>query len=198
MALIRAEYLAQFYQTNGVPLRRRLFANLPKLVRFPVLKQLVTWRNHSPFIAKMTETFLNISAKAPLPIPANQTLSKTEKFTPQSAGLTREVVLFIDTFNRNFNPQVVEDSLNLLKKAGYQVEISSAVDGKESVPLCCGRTYFSNGMITQAKNEATRLLQALEPHIDAGRWIIGLESSCILSLRDEYLTARAKFPTQSG
>lgn len=186
MALIKAEYLAQFNQTNGVPLRRKLFANLPKLVRFPVLKQLVTWRNHSPFIAKMTETFLNISAKAPLPVPENQTLSNTEKFTQQSADSTREVVLFADTFNRNFNPQVVEAAVNLLKKAGYHVEIASSED-KNNSPLCCGRTYFSNGMISEAKNQATRLLQALEPHIDAGRWIIGLESSCILSLRDEYL-----------
>ncbi|MDD5215514.1 MAG: (Fe-S)-binding protein [Methylococcales bacterium] len=185
MALIKAEYLAQFNQKHGIPLRRKLFANLPKLARFPALKQLVTWRNRSPFIAKMTENFLGISAKAPLPIPANQTLSKTEKFTSQSADSTREVVLFVDTFNRNFNPQVVEAALNLLSTAGYQVEIASAAN--DSTPLCCGRTYFSNGMISEAKNEATRLLHALEPHIDAGRWIIGLESSCILSLRDEYL-----------
>lgn len=185
MALIKAEYLAQFNQTNGVPLRRRVFANLPKLVRFPALKQLVTWRNRVPFIAKMTETFLSISAKAPLPIPSNQSLPNTEKFTQQSADSTREVVLFVDTFNRNFNPHVVEATLNLLSTAGYQVEIASA--SNDSVPLCCGRTYFSNGMITEARNEAIRLLQALEPHIDAGRWIIGLESSCILSLRDEYL-----------
>jgi Fe-S oxidoreductase len=185
MALIKAEYLAQFNQTNGVPLRRRLFANLPKLLRLPVLKQAVTWRNHSPFIARIAENLFGISAKAPLPIPANQALSKTEKFSSQSTTTNKEVVLFADTFNRNFNPQVVEAATNLLKKAGYQVEIASA--SNDSTPLCCGRTYFSNGMIAEAKNEATRLLQALEPHIDAGRWIIGLESSCILSLRDEYL-----------
>ncbi len=121
MALIKAEYLAQFNQTNGVPLRRKLFANLPKLVRLPALKQLVTWRNRSPFIAKMTETFFSISAKAPLPIPANQTLPDTEKFASQSTESTREVVLFVDTFNRNFNPQVVEATLNLLSTAGFDI-----------------------------------------------------------------------------
>ena len=54
-------------------------------------------------------------------------------------------------------------------------------------PLCCGRTYFANGMIDKARAEAQRLLTALQPHLDADRVIIGLEPSCILSLRDEHL-----------
>ena len=77
---------------------------------------------------------------------------------------------------------------NLVEQAGYQVHIATPLAGdKEDRPLCCGRTYFSNGLIAKARQEAQRMLAALAEHIAAGRTIIGLEPSCILSLRDEYL-----------
>jgi Fe-S oxidoreductase len=56
--------------------------------------------------------------------------------------------------------------------------------------LCCGRTFLASGRVDDARAEAQRLLQALQPHIDAGRAIVGLEPSCLLSLRDEFLVMR--------
>ncbi|HEU01302.1 MAG TPA: FAD-binding oxidoreductase, partial [Aurantimonas coralicida] len=54
-------------------------------------------------------------------------------------------------------------------------------------PLCCGRTYLAAGMADQAREEARRTIAALLPHVRAGRSIVGLEPSCILTLRDEFL-----------
>jgi Fe-S oxidoreductase len=52
-------------------------------------------------------------------------------------------------------------------------------------PLCCGRTYLSAGMLDEAKAEATRTIRALAPHARAGAPIVGLEPSCLYTLRDE-------------
>ncbi len=96
----------------------------------------------------------------------------------------------MDTFNRHFNPAVADAALAVLNAAGYRVYVldKTGQDSGDVSPLCCGRTYFANGMIEQARQEAQRLLAALSPHLQANRTIIGLEPSCILSLRDEYLT----------
>ena len=56
-----------------------------------------------------------------------------------------------------------------------------------SRPLCCGRTYLAAGLVDEAKREARRVVAALAPHVERGAAIVGLEPSCLLSLRDEFL-----------
>jgi Fe-S oxidoreductase len=53
-------------------------------------------------------------------------------------------------------------------------------------PLCCGRTFLTMGLVEEAKEEARRVLEALRPWVDNGLPIIGLEPSCLYTLRDEY------------
>lgn len=198
MALIKTEYLAQRHQAGGLSLRHTLWAHLPKLLNWPLIRKLVIWRNRHDWLARVAERWLGITAQAPLPVPIDHS-SREEKArqktysnspsslpSPSREKALFEVVLFVDTFNRHFNPAVAEAATSLLKAAGYKVQIAGPNDN-QSTPLCCGRTYFANGMIDQARREAARLLQVMQPHIDAGLWIIGLEPSCILGLRDEYL-----------
>ena len=182
MALIKAEYLAQRRRQHGLPLRSRLFGHIPKLLRLPFAAKLITLRNRQPWLAKLGSRWLGIAAAAPLPTPVAAPAAITEQTTVTQSD---EVVLFIDTFTRHFHPQAGQAAQQLLQAAGYRVH--AAVADGESTPLCCGRTYFANGMLSEARREAERTLIALQPHIQAGRWIIGLEPSCILSLRDEYL-----------
>ncbi|MGJ0490108.1 (Fe-S)-binding protein [Methylobacter sp.] len=192
MALIKAEYLAQRFSATGTPLRNRLFAAVPKLlVRFPKAGRLIRWRNRHRVLAQCADRLLGISAGVKLPEPAEQPFSAASvRDKLQNDTDMPEVVLFVDTFNRHFNPAVAEAAVSVLAAAGYRVHLL-AEDGHADAarrPLCCGRTYFANGMIAEARQEARRLLQALTPHLEADRWIIGLEPSCILSLRDEYLS----------
>ena len=100
-------------------------------------------------------------------------------------GRVTGVVLFADTFDRWFDPQVLRAAVKVLKAGGYQVETASL--GRNERPLCCGRTYLAAGMADRAKAEAQRTIDALLPHVRAGKAIVGLEPSCILTLRDEFL-----------
>ena len=196
MALIKVEYLAQLNAEEGVSLRSRLFAHTPVwLHRWPSLRRVIAWRNASKFLMMLGEKLLGISASRQLPVPAGQRfqVSKTQAtdnrdniassdVIPSTVG--REVVLLVDTFSRHFDPDIAAAALAVLDAAGYRTLV--AEPKQPGRPLCCGRTYLAQGMVAQAKAEAQRMLEALLPHAEAGRPIIGLEPSCLLSLRDEY------------
>jgi Fe-S oxidoreductase len=93
-------------------------------------------------------------------------------------------VLFADTFNRYFERENLEAACAVLAAGGYRVQIAKP-RGRTGRPLCCGRTFLSAGCVTQAIEEATRTIDALEPFIARGIPVIGLEPSCILGFRDE-------------
>jgi Fe-S oxidoreductase len=92
--------------------------------------------------------------------------------------------LFVDTFNRWFEPHNVRAAIRVLQAAGYRVHAAQPLTiGR---PLCCGRTFLSAGLVEQAKAEARRTLHALKPWVDRGVAVIGLEPSCLLTFRDEF------------
>ncbi len=94
------------------------------------------------------------------------------------------MVLLVDTFNRYFEPDNARAALAVLAAAGYRVVLVRAADGDR--PLCCGRTFLAAGMVDEARHEARRMLDALKPYVERGVPIIGLEPSCLLTLRDEF------------
>jgi Fe-S oxidoreductase len=96
----------------------------------------------------------------------------------------REVALLVDCFARHLEPGIAEDALRVLRAARVQVHLVRAADGPA---LCCGRAAWSAGLIGEARDHVRRLLQALAPHLAAGRPVIGLEPSCLIMLRDEAL-----------
>jgi Fe-S oxidoreductase len=98
----------------------------------------------------------------------------------------KPVVLFVDTFNGYFESQNARSAVRVLQAAGYSVHVAQKqqADGKH---LCCGRTYLSSGMVDQAKAKAREVMDALAPFAQRGIAIVGLEPSCLLTLRDEML-----------
>ncbi|MEJ2591978.1 MAG: 4Fe-4S dicluster domain-containing protein [Candidatus Thiodiazotropha sp.] len=186
MAQIKIEYLAQLNASTGLSLRARLLGGLPRwLAHLPWLKGLIRLRNRHAWLARLGETLLGLSARRRLPQPASQPFPDESR----TAEGERTVILFVDTFTRHFEPEIAEAALSVLEAAGYRVNLVQAAAGDtEQRPLCCGRSYLSQGMVEPAKREARRTLDALLPHAEAGVPIIGLEPSCLLTLRDEYLT----------
>ena len=101
----------------------------------------------------------------------------------------REVVLFADTFNRAYERENLEAALRVLVESGYRVHMPRPVDlGR---PLCCGRTFLSAGLVDQARVELDRLVATYAPFAARGVPIVGLEPSCLLTLRDELLSLRS-------
>jgi glycerol-3-phosphate dehydrogenase subunit C len=199
MAAIKVEYLAQYNSQRGISWRAKLFARLPQwLHRKPWLRDLIKLRNQSRLLAYMGEKLLGITAKLPIPTPATKPFSANTDnakspeqihLQTEKEDVNRQVILFVDTLSYHFEPKIAEAAVAVLENAGYRVSIARPeISGSENDrPLCCGRSYLSQGMVEEAKQEAHRTVAALLPHIQAGRPIIGLEPSCLLMLRDEYM-----------
>jgi Fe-S oxidoreductase len=101
----------------------------------------------------------------------------------------REVVLFADTFNRAYERENLDAALRVLAEGGYRVHIPKPADNGR--PLCCGRTFLSAGLVDHARTELDRLVSTFAPFALRGVPIIGLEPSCLLTLRDELLSLRS-------
>ncbi len=188
MAAIKIEVQAQRNDQLGVPLRDRLFAGLPRwLTHRRLLRGLLRWRNRSPWLAKLGERWLGIAARRRLPEPALQPYASPSEVVGVAGE--RDVILFVDTFARHFEPDIAAAAHAVLTAAGYRViPLHPAPDdGEPARALCCGRTYLSLGQVDAARSEARRLQAALRPALAAGTPIVGLEPSCILSLRDDHL-----------
>jgi Fe-S oxidoreductase len=95
------------------------------------------------------------------------------------------VVIFADTLSNNFEPHVLHAARRVLEAAGHRVAVAWPDLG--SPALCCGRTYLATGQVEKAKAEARRVVQALLPFVAKGVPVVGLEPSCLFTLRDEFL-----------
>ena len=89
-----------------------------------------------------------------------------------------QVILWPDTFNNHFHPEIAKAAVEVLEAAGFQVWVP-----KRS--LCCGRPLYDFGMLDTAKRLLREILDALRPQIEAGIPIVGLEPSCVAVFRDE-------------
>ncbi|MDO9596396.1 MAG: (Fe-S)-binding protein [Azoarcus sp.] len=192
MAAIKIEWQAQRNALTGVPLRDRLFAGLPRWLEHPRLLRLaIRLRNRIPALARLLERRVRIASARTLPEPVSRPYT-APKLAPEAANETaagRDVFLFVDTFARHFEPAIAEAAHTVLTAAGYRVSVlgPAADDPEPGRALCCGRTWLSLGQVEAARREAQRMQAALRPALAAGTPVIGLEPSCILSLRDDHL-----------
>jgi Fe-S oxidoreductase len=188
MAKMKIEVLAARVETHGLSLRDRLVGYLPRYAGLAAqLAPLANWRNNSPLLRRMFERFAGISAERALP------KWRRDVFRPEAEAIGpadgREVVLFADTFNRAYERENLDAALRVLVAGGYRVHIPQPVGGGR--PLCCGRTFLSAGLVDEASFELDRLVKTYAPFAARGVPIIGLEPSCLLTLRDELLSLRS-------
>ncbi len=180
MAKLKYEFLDHYHRANGLPVRNRIFGRIETLNRIgSTLAPVSNWLANSGINRWLMEVFAGIDRRRPLPQFAGETFEDWfRKHKTEGDGSKGEVVLFHDTFN-NFNtPNVAVAATRFLEGSGYRVLL---VDKK-----CCGRPMISKGMLSQAKENAAWNVDKLEPYIEKGTPIVGLEPSCLLTLRDEY------------
>ena len=187
MTLIKTEFLAQRHARLGAPLRTKLFAYVPRWTAYHagLLRRSIILRNRFKFIAWAAEKLVGIARAMPLPAMAAAAFSLPDEGV--GAGTNGSVYLFADTFSTHFDPAIAQAATELLVRAGYRVLPVRPADGdlEPKRGLCCGRTYLTHGMVEKARMEGQRTLAALRPAMDSKTPIIGLEPSCLLSLRDE-------------
>ncbi len=188
MAKMKIEVLAARAKKHGLSLRDRLVGYLPHYAAIAgTLAPLANLRNRSPLLRKLFERFAGISARRDLPAWRRDVFRSDAEAVGPADG--REVVLFADTFNRAYERENLDDALRVLVAGGYRVHLPKPADRGRA--LCCGRTFLSAGLVDNARAELDRLVATYAPFAARGVPIVGLEPSCLLTLRDELLSLRS-------
>jgi FAD/FMN-containing dehydrogenase/Fe-S oxidoreductase len=182
MAKMKIEFLAHYRRRHPLKLGERLVAYLPRYA--PIARRvapLSNLRDMIPGAAAISTMWLGFSAKRKLP------RWRRDAYLPDPGAVGsvdgREVVLLADTFNRYFEPENMRAAQKVLIAGGYRVHLPGRLRER---PLCCGRTFLASGLVGEAKVEARRMLVALIPFATRGVPIVGLEPSCLFTLRDEF------------
>jgi Fe-S oxidoreductase len=179
MAKMKIEVTAARAERYGVKWRETLIAELPRYAPFVShMPTLANLRNYVPPLRWLGERILGFSAARRLPKWRRDKFLDKEAAAATPASPAQDVYLLADTFNRYFEPENLRAALKVLAAAGFRA-IVAETDGR---PLCCGRTWLAVGMVDKAREEAARTMR----HMPRDLPIIGLEPSCLMTLRDEF------------
>ena len=185
MAKMKIEARAAWAKRHGTTLREKLIAYMPRYAGVASrVGGLLSMLEQTPVLGAATKRALGLATERSLPRFKTSFLGRQTEQKPLVSTSGREVLLFVDTFNNYIDTQNALAAQQVLQAAGYTVHLNQRPGER---PLCCGRTFLSAGMVDQAKAEARRTLDALVPFVKRGVAIVGLEPSCLLTLRDEFL-----------
>lgn len=179
IATLKAEFLYQYQEQNGYPLRSKLFAYNTKLNRLgSTVSGLTNAVYASEFLSGLVKKTSGVAQERSLPKVYSFNFNKElQKSKNQHTASKSKVILYIDEFTRYLDVEVGKDAIGLLVRLGYDVELYYAESG---------RTYISKGFLKQAKSLAEKNSKELLVFANKGLPILGLEPSAILSFRDEY------------
>jgi FAD/FMN-containing dehydrogenase/Fe-S oxidoreductase len=185
MAKMKIEARAAWAKRHGTTLREKLIAYMPRYAGVASrVGGLLSMLEQTPVLGAATKRALGLATERSLPRFKTSFLGRQADQKTLVSNSGREVLLFVDTFNNYIDTQNALAAQQVLQAAGYTVHLNQRPGER---PLCCGRTFLSAGMVDQAKAEARRTLDALVPFVKRGVAIVGLEPSCLLTLRDEFL-----------
>ena len=180
MAKLKYEYMYQFYKRNKLPIAQKIIGNINTLSKIGSRTSAITNFISKSFIfKKILELFFGIDSRRDLPKFANQSLvSLSKKFDFKKSDKT--VLLFPDTFNNYQSPEVGLAIYQILKKSGYNVIVPEQTG-------CCGRPMLSSGQIDKAKKNIKYNIDILYKYAKEDIDIIGVEPSCILGFKSDFL-----------
>ncbi len=186
VAKMKAEFLQQYYDKNGIPFRARLIANFSrqmKLVsKFPGL---FNWFYSVDLFRKIAHTLVGFHPERSMPKLAKQTLLNWfHKRNVSTATSKRKLYFFCDEFTNYNDVEIGKKGILLLEALGYEVIIPTHIES--------GRTYLSKGLVKKAAGIANHNIQLLAGLVTKETPLIGMEPSAILTFRDEYIDLAAE------
>lgn len=178
MAKMKAEFLYHYQEKHGYDWRSWFFAHIGSVQKWLAPLHLpVNYLGRQTWLKKGLE-WMGIAEQRPLPQLATRRFSQWLASYQQPAGLKKSIVLLNDTFTEFNHPEIGQAAVYLLNALGYNVLSYSW--------SCCGRPALSKGFLKSARNQAQTLMHRLLGFVEQGLTIVGLEPSCLLTVRDDY------------
>jgi FAD/FMN-containing dehydrogenase/Fe-S oxidoreductase len=182
MATYKAEFMAQYYQGRSRPRRAYTVGLIDRWARVGALMpNLVNFMTQTPGVSRVVKQLAGIAPERQVPVFAGQTFRKWFGRRARRNASKPKVLLWPDTFNNHFHPEVAQAAVAVLEHAGFEVTIPKR-------HLCCGRPLYDFGMLDQAKKQFVDILDALREDILAGVPLVGLEPGCLSAFRDELVS----------
>jgi FAD/FMN-containing dehydrogenase/Fe-S oxidoreductase len=177
VASMKTEVLYQMGREHGFSLRQKAAGHIRRQLALAALLPTLYNAAAGTRLARRAASVAGIDPRRSLPKVARKAFSKRFPELPQGAG-PAEVAIFNDTWNEYQRPEIGEGAVRLFAAAGARVYLPEVV--------CCGRPMLSEGLVDEARKNARRNLDHLYPLIERGVPLVGLEPSCILTIRDDY------------
>ena len=181
MAKLKAEFLQQYYDANGVPFRSKLIANFAASAKLgSLMPSLYNFFVTNSVTGNLIKRLSGFAVKRSMPELSKTTLVNWYK-KHQKEIVTkseRKVYLFCDEFTNYNDAHIGITAILLLEKLGYEVVIPKHAES--------GRAWLSKGLLRRAQKIANKNIALLSPIVSASTPLIGIEPSAILTFRDEY------------
>ena len=185
VAKLKAEFLQQYYDENGVPFRSRLIANFTASAKLgALLPGVYNFMMNTPVISRAIKRLSGFAVERSMPNLHTDTLKnwfnkRAKKIHRTNNPSLKKVYLFCDEFT-NYNDTVIgQKAILLLEQMGYKVLIPAHEES--------GRAWLSKGLIRTGKKIANKNITLLKDIITADAPLIGIEPSAIFTFRDEYI-----------
>jgi FAD/FMN-containing dehydrogenase/Fe-S oxidoreductase len=183
VAKLKMEFLQQYYDTNGVPMRSWLVGNFSKMTG---IASYVPWAYNLIFknapLRRIANQVVGFHPDRTMPLLHDTTLKSWFKKhrieTQDIASLRNRVYLFCDEFTNYNDVEIGKKAILLLEKLGYEVVIPDHAPS--------ARPQLSKGLLKDAKKIAEQNVRMLKESITEQTPLIGIEPSAILTFRDEY------------
>lgn len=178
MATYKAEFLHHYYQHRRRPLKAWLFGYIDRWAalgaRLPALANLLLHGRHTAPLAKK---LADVAPERELPRLAAPSFIDWFRRRPVHSG-GGEVILWPDTFNNYFTPEVAQAAVEVLETYGFQVMLPPE-------PVCCGRPLYEFGFLEEARARLRRIMRLLDEPLRRGVPVVALEPACTAVFRDE-------------
>jgi Fe-S oxidoreductase/FAD/FMN-containing dehydrogenase len=180
LARLKSEFLQEYHDAHGVPLRERLVANSAKAAAMVAgwKAPLVNWVQSNRLFRKVLETTVGFDSRRGLPQYARVPFARRFAQRPKPNGRpAKKVVLFDDTYMNYHETNVGVAAVELLESCGYEVLLAQAG--------CCQRPRISHGFLRDAKKDGENTLRNLDRHIREGLQVVVCEPGCCSALTDD-------------
>ncbi|HET6626033.1 MAG TPA: FAD-linked oxidase C-terminal domain-containing protein [Nocardioidaceae bacterium] len=182
MATYKAEALHQRYRRRLRPRSHYALGRLPRWARLAQpLAPVANRALRRPALQRLARSLAGVDHRRGLPelAPVGFRRWSRGRSTPAGTDLSEyDVVLWADSFTEHFAVSTGRAAVELLEAAGLRVGVVGA-------QACCGLTWISTGQLTAARRILSRTLDVLHPYVSAGVPVVGLEPSCLATLRSD-------------
>ncbi|MDN5896831.1 MAG: 4Fe-4S dicluster domain-containing protein, partial [Nocardioides sp.] len=184
MATYKSEVLHQTWAGRWRPRSHYTLGRLPRWARLAGRSGLVGTLNRSlkfAPLARVTRALAGMDQRRGIPELAPVAFRRGARLNRRAGRIRRDapdVWLWADSFTDSFSPASGRAAVALLEAAGLRVRVIDEV-------ACCGLTWITTGQLDKARAIVGRAVATLHPYVASGVPVIGLEPSCLASLRSD-------------